>query len=192
MWACLGIRYASFLNTSPIDQLASVGVDTLTIPTTYAAWVSVPGYTFYHGKQQEHLKKITQYAISRYGMYVIIGLHFLDGGVNYLDFGEALGYGDWFYNTTNLNYSLQAIDGILNFIKASGTMNAFTVAPINEALDNLAGFGTAAGLSVNASNWINTYMDGVLKKIGKVDKRIPNDAPRQLQGCWLLVGQEFN
>jgi glucan 1,3-beta-glucosidase len=125
-------------------------------------------------------------------MYVIIGLHFLDGGVNYLDFGEALGYGDWFYNTTNLNYSLQAIDGILNFIKASGTMNAFTVAPINEALDNLAGFGTAAGLSVNASNWINTYMDGVLKKIGKVDKRIPNDAPRQLQGCWLLVGQEFN
>ena len=30
-------------------------------------------------------------------------------------------------------------------------MNAFTIAPINEASDNLAGFGTSAGLSANAT-----------------------------------------
>lgn len=35
-------RYASFLNTSTIDQLASVGVNTLRIPTTYAARINVP------------------------------------------------------------------------------------------------------------------------------------------------------
>jgi glucan 1,3-beta-glucosidase len=47
-------------------------------------------------------------------------------------------------------------------------MNAFTIAPINEASDNFAGFGSAAGLTINGTNWINTYFDGVLKKIAKV------------------------
>ncbi|KAF2125938.1 glycoside hydrolase family 5 protein [Dothidotthia symphoricarpi CBS 119687] len=166
-------RYASFLNTSTIDKLASVGVNTLRIPTTYAAWVSVPGSELYHGNQLKYLKTITQYAISKYNMHVIVGLHSLPGGVNNLDIGEALFHDAWFYNATNLDYSFQAIDGILSFIKSSGYMNAFTIAPINEASDNLAGFGTADGLSVNATNWINTYMDGVLKKIAKVDTRIP-------------------
>jgi glucan 1,3-beta-glucosidase len=62
-------RYASFLNTTTIDQLASVGVNTLRIPTTYAAWVSVPGSQFYKGKQQDWLRKITQYAIEKYQMH---------------------------------------------------------------------------------------------------------------------------
>lgn len=143
------------------------------IPTTYAAWVKVPGSALYHGNQQSYLNKITQYAIEKYGMHIVLGLHSLPGGVNNLDIGEALMHDDWFYNATNLNYSYQAIDAMLAFIKASGHVNAFTVAPINEASDNLAGFGTAAGLSVNATNWINTYMDGVLAKIAKVDRRIP-------------------
>lgn len=169
----LEARYASFLNTTTIDQLASVGVNTLRIPTTYAAWVSVPGSALYHGKQQSYLRTITNYAITKYNMHIIVGLHSLPGGVNSLDIGEALMHKDWFYNATNLDYSYQAIDGVLNFIKSSGHVNAFTLAPINEASDNLAGFGSAAGLTVNATNWINTYMNGVLKKIAKVDKRIP-------------------
>jgi glucan 1,3-beta-glucosidase len=174
-------RYASFLNTSTIDKLASVGVNVLRIPTTYAAWVSVPGSELYHGKQQSYLRTITQYAITKYNMHVIVGLHSLPGGVNNLDIGEALFHSGWFNNATNLDYSFQAIDGILNFIKASGHMNAFTIAPINEASDNLAGFGSAAGLSVNATNWINTYHDGVLAKIAKVDKRIP----MMIQDCFM-------
>jgi glucan 1,3-beta-glucosidase len=37
----------------------------------------------------------------------------------------------------------------------------------------LLGLALAAGLTVNANNWINTYMNGVLKKIARVNKRIP-------------------
>ena len=52
-------------------------------------------------------------------------------------------------------------------------MNAFTIAPINEASDNFAGFGSSAGLTINGTNWINTYLDGVLAKIAKVVRKIP-------------------
>lgn len=69
----LEARYTSFLNTSTIDQLASVGVNTLRIPTTYAAWVRVPGSQLYTGSQVAHLYTITQYAINRYNMHIIIG-----------------------------------------------------------------------------------------------------------------------
>jgi glucan 1,3-beta-glucosidase len=166
-------RYASFLNTTTIDTLASVGVNTLRIPTTYAAWVKVPGSALYHGRQQMYLKAIVQYAIERYNMHIILGLHSLPGGVNSLDIGEGFGHDAWFYNATNLEYSFQAVDEVLKFMKNTGHLNAFTLAPINEASDNLAGFGTADGLSIKATNWINTYIDGCLKRIAKVDKRIP-------------------
>jgi glucan 1,3-beta-glucosidase len=53
----------------------------------------------------------------------------------------------WFFNTTNIDYSFQLVDAILSFIKSSGSIASFTIAPINEASDNLAGFGTPAGLS---------------------------------------------
>ena len=79
-------------------------------------------------------------------MHIIIGLHSLPGGVNNLDIGEALMHDGWFYNATNLDYSFQAIDGILAFMKNSGHLSSFTIAPINEASDNLAGLGTPAGL----------------------------------------------
>ncbi|KAJ0150504.1 Uncharacterized protein HZ326_7026 [Fusarium oxysporum f. sp. albedinis] len=166
-------RYESFLNTSTIDTLAKVGVNTLRITTTYAAWVKVPGSAFYHGKQQEHLRRITQYAIERYNMHIIIGLHSLPGGINNLDIGEAFGHDGWFYNSTNLAWSFKAVDKVLDFVKASGHKNAFTIAPLNEASDNLAGFGSAAGLSDKATNWILTYMNGVFQRIEAVDKRIP-------------------
>ncbi|KAF1357929.1 glycoside hydrolase [Lizonia empirigonia] len=176
----LEARYASFLNTTTIDQLAAVGVNTLRIPTTYAAWVKVPGSALYHGNQQQHLKAITDYAITKYSMHIIIGLHSLPGGVNNLDIGEALMHDGWFYNATNLAYSFQAVDGVLTFIKNSGHLSSFTIAPLNEASDNLAGFGTPAGLSANATNWINTYHSGVLAQIAKLDKRIP----MMIQDCF--------
>jgi aryl-phospho-beta-D-glucosidase BglC (GH1 family) len=166
-------RYASFLNTSSIDKLASVGVNTLRIPLTYAPFVKVPGSQLYRGNQLKYLKTITDYAVRTHGMHIILGLHSLPGGVNNLDIGEALFHNDWFQNATNLDFSLQAVDGALNFIKNSGYANAFTFAPLNEASDNFAGFGSAAGLTANGTNWINTYFDGVLKKIAKVDSRIP-------------------
>ncbi|KAF5671093.1 glycoside hydrolase [Fusarium circinatum] len=166
-------RYESFLNTSTIDTLAKVGINTLRITTTYAAWVKVPGSAFYHGRQQDHLRKITRYAIERYNMHIIIGLHSLPGGVNNLDIGEAFGHDGWFYNSTNLAWSFKAVDKVLDFVKTSGHKNAFTIAPLNEVSDNLAGFGSAAGLSDKATNWVLTYMNGVFQRVEAVDKRIP-------------------
>jgi glucan 1,3-beta-glucosidase len=58
---------------------------------------------------------------------------------------------------------------MLKFIKA------------NEASDNFAGFGSSAGLTVNATKWINTYHDGVLAKIAKFGKRIP----MMIQDCFM-------
>ena len=167
-------RYASFLNTSTIDKLASVGVNTLRIPTTYAAWVKVPGSQFYTGNQQKYLSTITKYAIEKYNMHIIVGLHSLPGGVNSLDIGEALGHGDWFQNATNLDYSFKAVDEVLKFIKNSGHQNAFTFGAINEASDtHFAGFGSPAGLTEAGANWVLTYMDGVFKKVEKLNKKIP-------------------
>jgi len=71
----LEARYTSFLNTSTIDQLASVGVNTLRIPTTYAAWVKVPGSQLYTGTQQIHLRLITDYAIAKYNMHIIVSIN---------------------------------------------------------------------------------------------------------------------
>ncbi|KKY25213.1 putative glycoside hydrolase family 5 [Diplodia seriata] len=174
-------RYATFITTADIDKLAAVGVNTLRIPLTYAAWVKVPGSNFYTGDQQKYLSQISQYAIERHNMHVIIGLHSLPGGVNSLDIGEGFGRGGWFNNATNLDYSFRAVDAALAFIKASGHTNAFTLAPLNEASDNLAGFGSAAGLTANGTDWINTYVKGVLAKVAKVDKRIPV----MLQDCFM-------
>jgi hypothetical protein len=56
---------------------------------------------------------------------------------------------------------------------------------INEASDNFSGFGSAAGLTINGTNRINTYTKGCLAKIAKIDTRIP----LMLQDCF--QGKEF-
>jgi glucan 1,3-beta-glucosidase len=150
------------------------GVNVLRIPTTYSAWVDIGSDTqLYHGNQQVYLQTITEYAISTYGMRVIIGLHSLPGGVNSLDIGEAFGHSGWFGNNTNLAWSFDAIDGIISFIQNSGNPWAFTIAPINEASDNFAGFATAEGMTTNGTDWIVTYINGVLERLAAVDSRIP-------------------
>jgi glucan 1,3-beta-glucosidase len=75
-------RYASWVTAADIDKLAATGINTLRIPTTYAAWIDWPESEFYHGNQQQYLKTITNYAIENYGMHIIVGLHSLPGGVN--------------------------------------------------------------------------------------------------------------
>jgi glucan 1,3-beta-glucosidase len=169
----LEARYSSYITTSYIDSLAAAGINLLRIPTHYSAWVSVPGSGLYHGNQQAHLKTICDYAIQRHGMHIVIGLDSLPGGVNGLASGERVGATAWFNSAENLSYSFKAIDAILGFISASGRMNAFTISPINEPCDNTANFATTAGLSPGATNFINTYVQGVLQKIAKVDVRIP-------------------
>ncbi|KAK8074822.1 glycoside hydrolase [Apiospora hydei] len=176
-------RYASFLNTSTIDQLASVGVNVLRVPTTYAAWIEVPGMQYHRGNQTKFLRTIANYAIEKYGMHVVIDLHSLPGGVNGLDIGETFGHTFWFNNQTNLDHSYAAVDAVLAFIKDSGHLNSFTLAPLNEAADNLDKFATPGGLSPSSADWILKYMNGVLAKVEAVDPRIPVMLQDSFQGA---------
>lgn len=167
-------RMKTFINEATIDKLASAGINTIRIPTPYHAWIKVPGTPLYKGSQVEHLRRIANYAIDKYQMHVIVGLHSLPGGVNTLDIGEAFGHDGWFFNQTNLDYSLKAFSLMLDFVKNSGRVNSFSLSPINEASDNFyAGFGTASGLTQRGANWILTYVDACLAMINEVDSRIP-------------------
>ncbi|KAL4899080.1 glycoside hydrolase superfamily [Aspergillus multicolor] len=174
-------RYASFVTTADIDRLAAVGINTLRIPTTYAAWISVPGSQLYTGNQKEYLRKIAVYAIENYNMRVIVGLHSLPGGVNNLDIGEKVGNDGWFFNSTNLAYSYAAVEEILAFFVETGYPWAFTISHLNEASDNPTAFASPNTLTANGTAWIVRYTQGVLARIAKVDSRIP----LMLQDCFL-------
>lgn len=158
-----------------------LGVNTLRIPTTYAAWIKVPGSALYHGNQKDYLKKITTYAIEKYNMRIVVGLHSLPGGVNSLDIGEKAGNDGWFFNTTNLAYSYEAVEQVLEFFVETGYPWAFTLSNLNEASDNPSAFASPNTLTTNGTNWIVMYTKGVLARVARVDKRIPV----MLQDCFL-------
>ncbi|OQE18689.1 hypothetical protein PENSTE_c017G04199 [Penicillium steckii] len=142
-------RYATWITTTDIDILGAAGVNVLRIPTTYAAWVEVPGSQFYHGNQQSFLSSISSYATNKYGMHIIIDIHSLPGGVNGFPFGEAEGHYGWFNNQTALKYSLDAVDEAISFIQNSNSPQSYTLAPMNEPVDveDLSVFGTPYSLT---------------------------------------------
>ncbi|KAF2195134.1 glycoside hydrolase family 5 protein [Zopfia rhizophila CBS 207.26] len=168
-------RYATYITLADIDKLAASGISVLRIPTTYAAWVQVPGTKLYSGNQVLFLKNIASYAITKYNMHVIIDIHSLPGGVNGMGFGEAEGHFGWFNNETNLDYSWKAVDGVLKFIQASGQPQSYTIEPINEPVDNpdFLTFGTPAALTENGAAWVLKYMQGVLSRVAAVNSNIP-------------------
>ncbi|KAJ9106566.1 hypothetical protein QFC20_004058 [Naganishia adeliensis] len=174
-------HYANFITNATIDKLATVDVNTVRIPTIYAAWVDVPGSKLYRGDQLKYLREVTDYAISTYGMHVIIDLHSLPGGVNSLEIGEAFGHSYWWYNLTNFDYSLQAIDGVLDFIQSSAAPNQFTIAPINEPCESIANFATPQSVSYpDGTNYVTAYMKAVYAKMQAVN---PN--------LWLMQNDGF-
>ena len=170
-------RYASFITTKDIDRLSQAGVGVLRIPTTYAAWINLPGSALYSGKQTTYLKKIADYAISTYGMHIIIDVHSLPGGINGLPIGEATGNWGWFDNQTALDNSLQAIDAVVDFVQHSGSPESYTIEPINEPADgnkkDMSTFGTAAVLSDKGAAWVAKYINAVLDHVAKVNPNIP-------------------
>ncbi|KAL6234973.1 hypothetical protein BDW75DRAFT_240570 [Aspergillus navahoensis] len=168
-------RYATYITPADIDKLADAGINTLRIPTTYAAWVKVPGTQLYSGNQISFLRNIATYAITRYSMHVIIDIHSLPGGVNGMAFGEAVGHYGWFKNQTALGYSLQAIDSVLAYVQNSGYPESYTIAPINEPVDNedLSAFGTPAALSDEGAAWVLNYINAVLDKVKAINQNIP-------------------
>ncbi|KAE8422484.1 glycoside hydrolase superfamily [Aspergillus pseudocaelatus] len=168
-------RYATYITTADIDKLHTVGINTLRIPTTYAAWIKVPGSQLYSGNQVDFLKNIATYAITKYGMHVIIDVHSLPGGVNGMPFGEAEGHFGWFNNQTAFDYSLKTIDAVLSYVQDSDHPDSYTIAPVNEPVDNedMSTFGTPAALSDDGAAWVLKYIQEVLSKVAAVNPKIP-------------------
>lgn len=168
-------RYATFITPGDIDKLAAAGVTILRIPTTYAAWVKVPGSQLYSGKQLSFLRSITSYAITKYNMHILLDVHSLPGGVNGMGFGEADGHFGWFNNATALAYSYQTIDAVIAYVQGSGFPQSYTIAPINEPVDNpdFSTFGQPAALSENGAAWVLKYITGVIAKVQAVNSKIP-------------------
>lgn len=168
-------RYASWITTSDIDKLAAANMTLLRIPTTYAAWVKVPGSQLYSGNQLSFLKTISSYAINKYNMHIIIDIHSLPGGVNGMAFGEKEGNYGWFNNATALTYSYQAVDAAINFIQTSNFPSHFTLEPINEPVDNrnIQFFGTPLALSDTGAAWVTSYIKGVISRVAAVNSKIP-------------------
>ncbi|KAJ9090788.1 hypothetical protein QFC21_007168 [Naganishia friedmannii] len=174
-------HYATYYTTADIDKIATVGVNVIRIPTTYAAWIEVPGSFLYRGNQLKYLRNVTDYAIKTYGIHVILDLHSLPGGVNGLEIGEAFGNQDWFFNQTNFDYSLQAVDAVIEFVKSSVAPEQFTIAPINEPSDNLAGFGSPDIVTEPAGvDWVLKYLRAAYAKI---QARCPS--------IWLMQNDSF-
>ncbi|KAJ6131100.1 hypothetical protein N7523_001560 [Penicillium sp. IBT 18751x] len=168
-------RYSTFITTSDIDTFAAAGITMLRIPTTYAAWIHVPGSGLYRGKQQEHLHRIATYAIEKHNMHIVVDIHSLPGGTNGLDIGEAVGHWGWWWNETNLEYSLQAVDALIDFVQTSGHPESYSIEPINEPADNhdFADFGTPAALSEHGAKWLLKYIHAVLDHVERVNPNIP-------------------
>ncbi|KAL2817867.1 glycoside hydrolase superfamily [Aspergillus granulosus] len=173
-------RYATFIKTSDIDTLAAAGVTILRIPTTYAAWIDLPGSELYSGQQQVHLRKITEYAIRKYNMHIIIDVHSLPGGLNGLTIGEATGHWEWFYNETAWQHSMDVMDEVLAFIGSSSCPYSFTLQPMNEPADRnkdsdltMAVFGTPEALSERAAAYVLSFWQAVLARVQDSGLEVP-------------------
>ncbi|KAF1933424.1 glycoside hydrolase family 5 protein [Didymella exigua CBS 183.55] len=174
--ADLDSHYKTWFTNADVDTFAAHGVNVLRIPFVYAAWIKVPGSPHYHGPQVEIMKELATYAIEKYGMHIVLDLHGLPGGINWLDIGEAHGHGDWFYNEKNLEMSYEAVDAVLNYIQnKSGHPESYTLAPVNEAVDSkeMQKFGTPLALSDKAADWLLKYILGVIQRTEAVNKSIP-------------------
>lgn len=166
-------RYATYITTDFIDKLATVGTSIIRIPTTYAAWIKVPGSELYSGNQTSYLRTVATHAIEKYNMHVIIDLHGLPGGINYLTIGEATGHIGWYNSTENLAYSLQAVDKVIDFIQTSGHPEGYTLEPINEPMDNLAALFSPDALTPSGLAWVKQYFDLVIEHVAAVNPKIP-------------------
>ncbi|KAL1596555.1 hypothetical protein SLS60_009203 [Paraconiothyrium brasiliense] len=168
-------RYATYIQPADIDNLAAHGITLLRIPTTYAAWIKIPGTKLYSGNQLSFLKSIATYAISKYNMHIIVDIHSLPGGVNGMGFGEAECHFGWFNNQTNLDYSLKAVDAAIAFIQNSGSPQSYSFEPINEPVDNpdISTFGTPAALSESGATWTLKYINAVIAKVKAANPKVP-------------------
>ncbi|KAG4434416.1 hypothetical protein IFR05_010112 [Cadophora sp. M221] len=108
-------------------------------------------------------------------MHIVLDIHCLPGGVNWLEIGKAIGHGDWLYSEKNLELSYQTIKAIMQFIQSSGHIGSYTLAPINEAVDSkdIRTFGTDRALSSKTAQWLLKYFLGTIELVEAVNSNIP-------------------
>lgn len=168
-------RYGSYITTKDIDAMAAAGINVIRVPTGYNAWVTVPGSQLYSGNQARFLRTISDYAIKKHGIHVILDIHSLPGGLNGMGLGEKEGNYGWFQNQTALDYSYKAVDAAIKFIQESDVPQGFSLAPINEPVDNrdITKFGTPEALSDEGAAWVLKYFQGVASRVEKTNPKIP-------------------
>ncbi|KAF5718809.1 glucan 1 3-beta-glucosidase A [Fusarium mundagurra] len=66
-------------------------INVIRVPTGYNAWVTVPGSQLYSANQARFLRAISDYAIKKYGIHVILDIHSLPGDLNGIGLGEKEG-----------------------------------------------------------------------------------------------------
>jgi hypothetical protein len=86
-----------------------------------------------------------------------------------------VGNWEWFNNQTNFDLSLKVVDAALDFIQNSGSPQSYSLAPINEPVDNrdFSTFGSPAALSDNGAAWVLKYFKAVLAHVQAVNCKIP-------------------
>lgn len=107
-------------------------------------------------------------------MHIVIDIHSLPGGTNGLDICEAVDHWGWWWNETNLVYSLDAVDALIHFVQNSGHPESYSIEPINEPVDNhnFEYFGTPAALSDHRAKLLK-YLHAVLERVERVNPNIP-------------------
>ncbi|KAF5971501.1 triacylglycerol lipase II precursor [Fusarium coicis] len=125
-------RYGSYITAKDINTMAAAGSQ------------------LYSGNQARYLRAMSDYAIKKHGIHVILDIHSLPGGLDGMGLGENEGNYGWFQNQTALEYSYKAVDAALKFTQESHVPQGFTLAPINEP-----------------------YSQGIISRVEKVYPKIP-------------------
>ncbi|KAH8655390.1 glycoside hydrolase superfamily [Xylariales sp. PMI_506] len=161
-------RYATWFTTQDVDMFADYGINLLRIPLGYWAFIKpVNGDYYHHGRQLYYAAQLANYAIEK-GMHIIIDLHGLPGGQNGLDNCGRTDALDWWYNSTNMEYSLQVVDKATEFILNQPHPEQYTLALINEPLP----FGLATDISnITAPQYeyVNEYYHQAINVVRQKD-----------------------
>jgi len=95
-------------------------------------------------------------------MHIIVDLHGLPGGQNGLDNQGRTGTIDWWYNSTNMAYTMTLIDRATDFIIGQPNTNQFTLCIINEPLAQSFYF---FGQTPDSFAYLVKYYNAAIKRI---------------------------
>ncbi|KAL6239437.1 hypothetical protein BDW75DRAFT_227084 [Aspergillus navahoensis] len=70
-------------------------------------------------------------------------------------------------NKTALDYSLEVVDAVISYMQGFGHPESYTIAPINEPVDNTdpSHYGTPLALSDAGAAWVLQYILAVILRV---------------------------